>query len=96
MPIMNRLAKKHNEYLMDLERYNTQLAKNTAEVTALTKELSAKRELVNAYFSIRLKEKEQMYFMANKVLDQAIKTGNVEMAELAVKQIKIIKSEHRS
>lgn len=90
--IINLFIEKYKEYLTDMDRYNTQLTANIAEISALTKELSAKRELINAYFSNHLKEKEQLYSVANKVLDRAITAGNIKMAELALEQIKVIKS----
>lgn len=90
--VINIFIKKYSDYLINMDKYGTQLAWNTAEISALTKELSAKRELVSIYFSNHLKEREQLYNVANQVLDNAINTGNIEMAEIALEQIKIIQS----
>lgn len=90
--IINIFTEKYSDYLTNMDKYGTQLAGNIAEISALTKELSAKRELANIYFSNHLEEKEQLYNVANKVLDKAINTGNIKMAEIALEQIKIIKS----
>ncbi len=91
-PIIDCLLEKQKDYLTQLDRYDTQLVRKIAEISVLTKELSAKREIVNVYFSNRLQEKEDMYNLANKVLEKAIETGDVGMADLAIKQIQIINS----
>lgn len=90
--IINIFTEKYSGYLTNMDKYGTQLEGDIAEISALTKKLSAKRELVNIYFSNHLKEKEQLYNISNKVLDKAISTGSIEMAEIALEQIKIIQS----
>lgn len=94
LDMLTKLKKNNCEYISGLEKSNLQSAKRIAELSALTKELEMNRKVIEKYFSIRIKEKESLYDVANKVLDKAIISGNVEIAKLAAEQIRFIKSIH--
>lgn len=87
--LVNDIVKEHYAYISESERNSTEMAKNIAILKEKTKKLQANRELAERYFSHQMQERERIFSSASKVLDKAMKEGDVEFAQIAVKAIEV-------
>lgn len=88
--LVSDIVKEHYLYISECERNITEVEKNIAILRVKTKELQANTKLAERYFQHRMKERERLFASANKVLDKAIKNGDTEFAQIAVKTIEVI------
>lgn len=88
--LANDIVKEHYAYISECERNSTEMAKSIAILKAKTKELQFNRELAESYFQQQIQERERLFSSASKVLNKAMKEGDVEYAQIAVKAIEVI------
>jgi hypothetical protein len=88
--LVNDIVKEHYVYISECERNSSEMAKNIAILKAKTKELQVNRELAESHFQHQMQERERLFSSASKVLDKAMKEGDVEYAQIAVKAIEVI------
>lgn len=88
--LVNDIVEEHYAYISECERNSTEMAKSIAILKAKTKDLQANREFAESYFQHQMQERERLFLSASKVLDKAMKEGDVEFAQIAVKAIEII------
>lgn len=92
-PVLESLiAILHYEKLTEYEKVETMQAKYLADLTVQTKQLEANREVMNQYYAQHFEEQQLMYEKANEILDVAIKNGNAELAQVAMRVIQIVHS----
>lgn len=88
--IVKDLIKEHHSYLSACERNLTEINRETAILIAKSKVLQANRELASEYFKHKIAERERLFKLATAVLDYAITTGNVELADISIDSISIM------
>lgn len=88
--IIKDLINEHYKYISECETKSTELVRQTATIKAKTKILQAHTDLAKKYFQYQTQEREQLFTSASKMLEIAIKTGDTEIAQIALKTIKII------
>lgn len=88
--IIKDLINEHYKYISECETKSTELVRQTATIKAKTKILQAHTDLAKKYFQYQMQEREQLFTSASKMLEIAIKTGDTEIAQIALKTIKII------
>lgn len=88
--IVVELIQAHYKYLSKCEADSTEMEKQVAIIKAKTKELQAQIELKQKYFQIQMQERERLYKSASVVLEKSIEIGDVDMAQIAIRTIKIV------
>lgn len=88
--LINDIVNEHYAYISECERNHIKMTKNIAILRTKTKKLQANRELAERYFFHQMQERERIFTSASKVLDKAMKEGDTEFAQIAVKTIEII------
>ena len=88
--IIKDLIHEHYKYISEYETKSTELLRQTATIKAKTKMLQAHTDLAEKYFQYQMQEREQLFTSAYKMLEIAIKTGNTEIAQIALETMKII------
>ena len=88
--IIKDLINEHYKYISECKKKSTELVRQTATIKAKTKILQAHTDLAKKYFQYQMQEREQLFTSASKMLEIAIKTGDTEIAQIALKTIKII------
>lgn len=88
--IVNDIIAEHYDYLSVCEKNITETERSIAILQVKTRELQAQAELAEQYFNFQMKERERLFDSASKVLEKAMKTGDSEFAEIAVKVIEIV------
>lgn len=88
--LVNDIIREHYEYISECERNSTEIEKSIATLKLKTKELQANIELATSYFQHQMQERERLFASASKVLDKAMKNGDVEFAQIAIKTIGIV------
>lgn len=88
--LVNDIIEAHYIYISECERNSTEVKKNIAILKVKTKELQANIELATNYFQHQMQERERLFTSASKVLDKAIKNGDIEFAQIAIKAMEVI------
>lgn len=88
--LVHEIIGNYYDYLKNEERKETDGMRRHADMVAKIKTLSAQKDAVTVYFQHNMAEREKLYNMASNTLDQAAKTGNEEMAAIAMKTISVI------
>ena len=91
--LVSDLVQEHYNYLSACEKRSTAQYKEIASLTAKTKELQANIELAEKYFQNKMKERQRLFQSASKELDVAIKNGDIESAEIAVRTLAVVHSQ---
>lgn len=90
--VISELVQKHRDSLIILQSENTGFVQKFVVMNAMTKQLSANRNVFHEYFKHRMDERKQIIQTGNELLEQAIKKGNVELAQSALQLIHMLKS----
>lgn len=88
--IIKDLINEHYKYISECEIKSTELARQTATIRAKTKILQTHTDLAEKYFQYQMQERERLFTSASKMLEIAIKNGDVEIAQIALKTLEII------
>ena len=88
--IAKALIEENCKYMMQCEINSTEAEKQIAIIKEKTKELQANAEMAREYFQHQIRERESLFQSANALLEKAIETGNVELAQLAMRTIEIV------
>lgn len=88
--LVNDIIEAHYIYISECEHNSTEVNKNIAILKVKTKELQANIELATNYFQYQMQERERLFTSASKVLDKAIKNGDIEFAQIAIKAMEVI------
>ncbi len=92
--IIKDLVQEHYRYISECEAESTETERQIALIKEKTKELQVRTELAEAYFSHQMQERERLFLSASAVLDKAIELGNMEIAQIALRTIEIVR--HKS
>lgn len=88
--LIKELIENHYKYILQCEKNSTEMKRQAAFIKAKTKILQANTECAEKYFRYQVRERERLFESASKLLDQAIKTSDTEIARIAIKTIEII------
>lgn len=88
--IVKDLIQEHYRYISECEVNSTETEKQIAIIKTKTKELQAHTELAQKYFQYQMQERERLFKSASTVLEKAMKTGNVDFAQTAIKTIEVV------
>lgn len=88
--IVNDIIREHYKYISECERNITEIEKDIAILKVKTKELQAHTELTAKYFEHQMQEREKLFNSASAVLEKAMKKGDFEFAQIAIRVIEVI------
>lgn len=88
--LIHKVIGNYYDYLKNEERKETDGMQRHADMMVRIKTLSAQKDVVEVYFQHNIAESEMLYNMALKTLDHALKTGDEEMAYIAMTTITVI------
>lgn len=88
--LIHKVIGNYYDYLKNEECKETDGMRRHADMIVKIKTLAARKDVVEVYFQHNIAESEMLYNMALKTLDQALKTGDEEMAYIAMTTITVI------
>lgn len=84
------IIESYTAYLIEDERNHTKLLAETARLIENTAKITAKTEVSRKYFEINRSKREDLFKLAMKVLDTAIKKGDLQYAQCAERTLDIL------
>ncbi len=92
--IVKDLIHAEYEYLQSCETEITEKVRQRAQITVLVERLSLETEVARAWFEKNLQTRTEFFNVANQLLDEAIKRGDSEIADIAIHTISALRKQN--